>query len=182
MRDHYIRLLTDVELTDRQQYIWRKTVEKFIDDPMLEPESFIQGLDIRDEFLGDENFPYVYVIYLSEDPNHTDVEKIVLLLSKVYPRDFEIETSAEYSAIYDIDIDDALHKEIQQRASKFFHNMWVENKIQEGWRFGLASDSSSKVSPKLRDWDSLNEQYRSELNITKKQAIHFLKTYPHLFV
>lgn len=186
MQEHYVRLLTDIELGPKQKHVWYRVVESFLGaDFAPEPENFIDQLtSSREELEGDEDFPYVYVVYLSDIIDPDLVEQIVMTWSEIYPKDFEIETSAEYDdecTDCDVEIDDSLHEEIQRQASKFLHNRWVESQLQEGWRYGLRVNNSDKVSPKLRDWDSLNEQYRREIEMTREQAVSFFKKYPYIF-
>jgi len=186
MTEHYMRLLTDVELNPKQKHVWYRVVEKFLGaEYSTQPENFIDTLTSqREELEGDEEFPYVYVVYLSDDVDPVIAEQIVSLWSEVYPRDFEIESSAEYDCDddCDIEIDDAMHEEIQRRASKFLHNRWVEEQVRQGWRFGLQENNEKMTSPRLRDWDSLREEYRRELAMDRKQAVKFFKSYSHLFV
>lgn len=187
MKEHYIRLLTDIELNSIQKHVWYQAVEKFLDeDHSPEPENFTNQLaSSAPEFKSDAEFPYVYIVYLDSKLDIKRAELIVKLWQKIYPRDFEIETSAEYdceTGECTVEINDAMHEEIQKRASKFLHNRWVEEQISEGWRFGLKKNTMEQVSPRLRDWDSLNEQYRKELDMTREQAVDFFKKYPHFFV
>lgn len=188
MQEHYIRLLTDIELNHTQKNIWYRVVEKFLDADMYSPEevNYIDGFTSdRDELIGDEIFPYVYIVRLNNTLPVDIAEQIVALWDEVYPKDFEIESSAEYDdddCECDIEIDDAMHEEIQRRASKFLHNRWVEHQIHEGWRYGIKSHTQQKTDPRLRDWDSLNEQYRREIAMTREEAVKFFKQYPHIFV
>lgn len=182
-----MRLLTDVELNPKQKQVWYRVVERFLGTKYAtQPENFIDQLTShRSELESDDDFPYVYIVYLSDDVDTAIAEKIVILWGKIYPRDFEIESSTEYNSDCDdceIEIDNDMHEEIQRRASKFLHNRWVEKQIGEGWRFGLNASNKEKVSPRLRDWDSLREEYRRQLVMERDQTITFLKKYPHLFV
>ena len=187
MTEHYMRLLTDVELNTKQKTIWYRVVEKFLGaENSPQPENFIARMTSqRAELEGDDEFPYVYVVYLSDDVDPGLAERIVHVWSEIYPRDFLIESSAEYDddcADCEIEIDDAMYEEIQRRASKFLHNRWVEQQVSEGWRYGMSASRESKVSPRIRDWDSLHENYRRQMPMDRDQAVKFFKTYPHLFV
>jgi hypothetical protein len=186
MSEHYIRLLTDIDLNDKQKHIWYKAVDKFLGAEFSpQPENFIDTLtSYREELEGDEDFPFVYVVYLNDNVNPELAEQIVYLWSEIYPKDFQIETSAEYDCECEdeIEIDDAMHEEIQRKASKFLHNRWVDDRISEGWRFALSKSEKDKTSPRLRDWDSLREDYRKEVILDRDQATDFFKNYPHLFV
>jgi len=196
MTEHYMRLLTTIRLTDHQKHVWYRVVEKFLGaEYSTQPENFLDTLTSqRDELEGDEDYPYVYVVYLNDDIDPILAEQIVLLWGEVYPLDFEIESSAEYdpsscgcgeadgSCSCDVEIDDAMHEEIQRRASKFLHNRWVEEQVRKGWRYGMRENANEQTSPRMRDWDSLREEYRRELDMDRDQAVKFFKTYPHLFV
>lgn len=181
-----MRLLTDIELNDTQRQIWYRCVEKFLGaDHATQPNEFLDTLTShRDELEGDDDFPYVYVVYLSDDIDTNIAEQIVTVWDEIYPRDFEIETSTEYDTECgdDVEIDDIMYEEIQRRASKFLHNRWVDDQLQEGWRFGINVSAKNKTNPRLRDWDSLREEYRRELPLDRVQATDFFKQYPHLFV
>lgn len=193
MEEHYIRLLTTVELTGQQKHVWYRVVEKFLtDDTHAEHENFIDNMaSQRDEFEGDEDFPYVYVVYLNSNINVAVAEQIVTLWSEVYPLDYEIETSSDLEDACgcgdeddwsDMEIDDAMYEEIQRRASKFLHNRWVESQLQEGWRFGIKMNAAAQTDPRLRDWDSLHENYRKLVDLDRDKAKQFLRKHPHIFV
>lgn len=182
-----MRLLTDVDLTPKQKHVWYRVVERFLGAEFAtQPENYLDTLTSqRAEMEGDENFPHIYVVYLSDDVDPAIAEQIVELWGNVYPRDFQIESSAEYDCDDcddAVEIDDAMHEEIQRRASKFLHNRWVETQVGEGWRFGMKRSVNEKTSPRMRDWDSLREEYRRELDMDRDQAVKFFKEYPHLFV
>jgi hypothetical protein len=202
MKEHFIRLLTDTELNVKQKQVWYKAVERFLDAAEYAPNevNYIDGLTTtRDELKGDDDFPYVYIVYLNDKLPIDIAEQIVMPWDRVYPRDFEIETSAIYNphcdcgdcdcsdcdcsdCDCDVEIDEAMHEEIQRRASKFLHNRWVEHQVQEGWRYGAKIHNEHKTDPRLRDWDSLNENYRREIEMTQEDAVKFFKQYPHIFV
>lgn len=188
MQKHYIRLLTDIELNDHQKNIWYRVVEKFLESTDIndtDTESFISDLtSTRAEHEGDDEFPYVYIVYLSDLISMPIAEQIVDLWSDVYPKDFEIETSADVEDCddCDIEIDDMMYEEIKRRASKFMHNRWVDDRVAEGWRYGNKINETDMTHPSLLNWDSLNEQYRKELELTREQAATFFKKYPYIFV
>jgi hypothetical protein len=94
MSDHYMRLLTDVGLNEKQKHIWYRLVEKFLgEEAAPRPEEFLDTLTTqRDEYEGDDEFPYVYVVYLSDEIDIDLAEQVVYLWSEIYPRDFLIES------------------------------------------------------------------------------------------
>ena len=177
-KDHYMRLLTDMELTDRQSYIWYNLVAGILGSEFAPRFEHFQTEN--------ENFPYAYDIILSRDLKTRTAEFIVKAWEKIYPRDFEIESSKEYDSEdckdCNMEMDDDMHAEVQHRVNKFLHNRWVEDKINEGWRFGLKGNKSGRISPLLRDWDSLHESFRHELILDRKQAIDFYLKHRSLLV
>ena len=158
MSEHYIRLLTNVELNTSQKKVWYQVVKKFlsriIETPPLNFLSDNQLLPA--EFDGDIGFNNVYIIYLIEDVDSEVMEEIVKLWDEIYPLDFEIESSTEYGCgcdDCDVEIDDALHEEIQRRANKFLRNQK----------------------------NSVTEEYLNEFKMNRKQAITFFKSHSYLF-
>lgn len=185
----YIRLLTDVKLNDIQKYTWYKAVDTFLGETHSpRQENFIDSpITQQPELKGTDEFPHVYIVYLSKKPDLIRSEQIVVLWNEIYPRNFEIESSTQCdcpknNCSCQVEIDDETFLEIQNHASKFFHNRWVEDKIHEGWRFGLLESSKDKTSPRLRDWDSLQDEYRKKMPMTQEQAIGFFKRNRFLFV
>jgi len=187
MSQHYMRLLTDVQLNAKQKQIWYRVVEQFLGaEHVARPEEFLDTLTSqRAELEGDEDFPFVYIVYLSDDVDVDLGQQIVDAWDKIYPRDYEIESSAEYDTECDdcdVEIDDAMYEEIQRRASKFLHNRWVESQLQNGWRWATRANMNEMTDPRLRDWESLHGKYRQQIPMDREQATDFLKKYPHLFV
>ena len=171
-----LQLKVDVHLDETQRFIWYKLVATVLglDDPNVEQHEY--------EYEDDE-FSQCYMVYLDEQPNVKVVEAIVHLWGKIYPRDFNIELSVDEKSGLDeeIEFEDGVHEDIQKRASRFFHNRWVENQIQDGWRYGMHLNEDEKTDPRLINWDSLQIPYRKQLVMNPKEAYDFLKKYPYVF-
>ena len=182
---YYIRLLVDVELDEKQKHIWYKLVDEFTNKKTTIRDQYInEFMNIADDLKGTDDFPYSYVVYLNDQIEMKEAESIVYIWNKIFPVDFEIDSSIQYNPENeeDVEIDEALYEEIVKRANKFLHNRWVEDKIQEGWRYGTDINITEKTDPRLRDWDALNEDYKIHMDITREQAVSFLKKYPYIFV
>lgn len=193
--DHYIRLMTERELSDNGMSKWFDTVSRFapsgtviIDDQWDEDcdEDFEVEIDDEDECCGC-SLPYMYEVKLTRHLTETEAEFIVTAWDMRFAHDYEIEVSNLYTDgvdpqhPLDISIDDDIKENIETVAAKFLHNRWVEKKLQEGWRYGLHSNKEQKVSPMLRDWDSLDESYRSHSVMSEQEALDFYVKYNTLF-
>ena len=164
-KEYYIQLKVDREFNEVQEQLWRMVVEKFLNT------SIIQYIKDKNDDL------FVYRMTLATEPDVGNVEIIVKLFDEVYPRDFDVEASiTQNQDDTDIDIEPELKEHIERMASKFLHNRWVENQITEGWRFGLRKNQNEKTDPRLRDWDSLNEQFRQQISLTPTQAYNLMKS------
>jgi spore coat polysaccharide biosynthesis predicted glycosyltransferase SpsG len=89
----------------------------------------------------------------------------------VYDENFEILVSDHYSLE-----EEELYK-LKEKISRYIHNKWVDEKISEGWRYGINNNSNQKTSPYLRNWDSLPEDFRKILELDAKKAVDFSKKY-----
>ena len=41
------------------------------------------------------------------------------------------------------------------------HNEWVSEKVNQGWRYGLALDVKEKTDPRLRPYHDLTEKLKN---------------------
>lgn len=199
--NHYIRVLTGTELSDDQMSDWFDTVTKFapngtviVDDKWDDDsdESYEVEVD-DDEDYGNPNMPFIYEVSLTRHLTKVEAEFIVAAWEMRYEDDFEIESSNLYSTdqvdtdlqhqfdMVEMDVDEETHKNIEEAASKFLHNRWVESQIQEGWRYGLRVNNKERTSPLLRDWDSLDESYKRSRTMSKQEAVDFFTKYKSLF-
>ena len=166
MKEYHVKLMTDVRLSSHQQYVWNRLVDSLLDGYDIEVDNMIDDM---------AEMPYEYYIYTSMKIPIDKMEKIVDLWGQIYPKDFQIETSSEYDDEFDIDIDNDVLQHIQHAANKFFHNRWVEDQIDGGWRYGLELNRGDLTDPRLRNWDSLAEPYRTNLDLTPQQVMCFIK-------
>jgi len=185
---HYIRLLTDRELTDDEMDIWFNSVIKFSPPgvPIYDQDDEFEVEE--DEVVGDESLPYVYLVYLTRDLQPSEAEFIVSAWDVRYSGDFEIETSNLYRADADLqnplelNMDSEVYENIRATAAKFMHNRWVEQQTQSGWRYGLRLSEKNRTHPALRNWDSLEPEYRKIPTMTQREALNFYSKYQHLFI
>jgi hypothetical protein len=103
-----------------------------------------------------------YCAALSRNLEGDEANKIAHAYGHLVPDgDFEIsysqtpQTTANYQPV----TEDIL-KSIALSAAKRNHSNWLNQKINEGWRYGLSYNTKSKTSPMCREWDALAEQYK----------------------
>lgn len=186
---HYIRLLTERELSETQMVSWFNTVVKFA------PAGIVMADDEeQDEFMfidkseeGDISFSYD--VHLTRNLTEAEAQWIVSAWEMRFEDDFEIETSNAYRSgdvetwehPFEIEMEEDTYNNIKEVAAKFIHNRWVESKTLDGWRYATRMNIGEKSHPALRDWDSLHPRYRKYPTITKTECLEFYTKYKHLF-
>ena len=76
---HYIRLLTSEELEETQMVSWYNTVMRFapVNTVMVGEDDSLEDMVEVEEEVGDEGFPYVYIVELARDLIAREAEFIV---------------------------------------------------------------------------------------------------------
>lgn len=175
---HYIRLITFEYLDRNSCLIWKNTIAEFAPTDALKKD--IKLIKTRNKDTGE----FIHTIELSRHLYNFETEFIVRAWEAQYAYDFDIETSEEYDSTRPISeyfISKDAIKIIQEQASKFLHNRWVEDKTQAGWRYGLRYNLNEQTNPKLMNWDNLPVSYRRTIELTEKQAFSFYVKNRHLF-
>ena len=158
--DHYIILKSERELSKKELYNWINIINQFIQN------DYIKSKKIKIKNKSNE-----YKLELNNHISNNDLLFINYAWESVYDEPFEIMISDEYS------LQEEEFNNLKEKISKYLHNRWVDDKISEGWRYGLSNSSRDKTSPYLRDWDHLPKDYRKLLEIDIKKAVDFSKKY-----
>jgi hypothetical protein len=179
MQDFYILQRTDQPLTEDQAKKWYYTIE------LLGPENIIAGDDDTcNIMLGIQGAQYLYILPLVRHLTADEAERIVEGYMRVTEHDFEIETSNLYRADadfghpfeYNINIDEGAKNILEQSLARQAHNQWIQEKQQQGWRYGLNLSINDKTHPAMRPWDDLPERYRRPPKISSKDLMdHYLR-------
>ena len=179
MLDFYISQKVSKPLTASQAQTWYLTVK------MLGPDSIIMGDDETDSImLGTKDGEYVYILPLARHLTAQEAEKIIQGYLSVTDHDFEIETSSVYQIQpdwghpfdYDISMDQPSREFIANNLARHHHNLWIQTRIDQGWRYGLTLDLQNKTHPAIRPWDDLPESYRkSQLSDNKTLVDYYVK-------
>ena len=100
---------------------------------------------------------------------------------RVTDHDFEVESSNVYRADadfghpfeYDINIEEDAKITLYNSMARQHHNRWIQERQQNGWRFGLNLDLTEKTHPAMRPWDDLPESYQKRMAIQDKELLDF---------
>lgn len=146
-----------------------------------------EGIIKDDKIYKSKNKKYFcYRVELTRDLLKDEAEFIIYYWDFKFDQDYDIEiTQTDINDIFSYDIDYAVFPDAKSKiievASRFLHNRWVDNKIKNGWRYGLYYNIRNKTDPKLRDWDSLPQEYRKIPNMNDIQLVNFYKKNRNLF-
>jgi hypothetical protein len=181
MQDFYIVQKTSKPLTSDQALKWYLTVE------MLGPENVLSGDDeTTSMMLAAKGEQFYYILPLTRHLSNSEAETIVNGYLRVSSHDFEIEASSVYDIDpdfgvefeYDITIEDEAKNVLLSNVMRHNHNTWIQEKLNDGWRFGLDMNIVEKTHPAMRPWDDLPENYRRTHGITNKDLVeYFYKNY-----
>jgi len=170
---HSLILYTNVKFNDRQLHAFERLVGFFapIDSVIVDEPEDIQG------------FKYSYTVRSPNKFTPKTTEYIVKLWDKIFPKNFDIEISIDSinCADCETEMDDEVYEAAINTLSKFLHNRWVEEKVQQGWRYDTVINENEKTSYKLRSWDNLPESYRKVLNVPKGKLLEIMIKHPYIF-
>lgn len=115
---------------------------------------------------------YEYLVFLTSQLDRHTISCIVHVWSKMFDKhDFLIKAScmdAENVRQKPKDQLLAKHIDTERSLSKLAHNRWVNQMINQGWRWGIKKSQSKKIHPLLKDWDLLPEKWQQKrLDITR---------------
>ena len=159
---YFITLKINKKLEKPQLHNWFNIVNQFI-----QADTF-SNKKIK---ISKKNDEYSYKIDLNTHVTQEDIMFISYAWESVYDGNFEILASDHYSLE-----EEELYK-LKEKISRYIHNNWVDEKISEGWRYGINNNSNQKTSPYLRNWDSLPKDFRKILELDAKKAVDFSKKY-----
>lgn len=162
--EDYVKLKLEKPLAGQQITMWNMLVSKFINTPVV--DNSVETVDDGT----------IYISHLEDQPNVDDVELIVKIFTEICENDFAIEASVDgYYEDDEVEIDNDVLEYAEKLANQQLHARWIDTQILEGWRYGLRFNKSEKTDPRLRDWHSLHESYRTRISMTPKQALAFIE-------
>lgn len=167
----YIRLVVDEELDKNHTRAWYETVSDYGPKNIHNPIQ-LTGPDgspthtklIKSKVAGGK---YWYDYPLSRDLTEDEAQMIVDAWNDIFDNEYNIETSqplvyTEYNErIIEPNIKNDDWEAICEQYAKELHNRWYEDKVDQGWRYGMQFNEQEKVHPLLRPWNDLPEDYRT---------------------
>ena len=105
--------------------------------------------------LGDEAlYEHIYDFRLNRGVSETEAEVILGLITDWTDEDFimEITTTEDYLLPEG-------ETEVDLTAMK--HNRWIDEKLSEGWRYGLEFSEESKTDPRLQPYHQLTNKLKN---------------------
>ena len=114
------------------------------------------------------------------------LENAIMIWSTICDREFEIEasiSSADLACCDDceVEMDEDLFNMVKKEASSFLHNRWIDQQANEGWGYGTLYNEESMTDPRMRDWHSLHDAYKEEIDMDTADAAKFIAHNEHLF-
>lgn len=165
MRNHaYIKLVVDDQLSPEDTKLWRDTAKSSLPSGLpAEAEILVNGATKSSDFYIDKSSgSWCYIVPLSRDPNLDEVKAVVRAWHLAYPQgDFEIDYSntgtakTKKKAIQDIAL-----REVAYEAAKLSHNAWIQEMMDQGWRYGIKYNPREKQNPNMLPWDQINKRYQ----------------------
>ena len=180
---HHIQLNTAEQLPGASAILWYQTVKEFGPDDITYTYQH-NGNWVAMEYgtAEGEEFPHQLVVPLERDLTPEEAMFIVEAWTQMAgDGDFDIEASNQYrqqgfgNFQNSLDIQPEITEQVSYDMSKFNHNRWVANKINEGWRWGSHYSSKNKTHPALKDWDTLPESHRRKPEYDTTDIMEWLK-------
>ena len=105
--------------------------------------------------MGDDAInPHIYDFRLNRGVTEAEAEVILELITEWTNNDFIMEITT--SENYDIPGDDT---EIDLSSLK--HNRWIDEKLNNGWRYGLEFNKEEKTDPRLQPYHQLTNKLKN---------------------
>lgn len=159
----HISIETKDELDDTALAAWFQSVKDF-GPPGIIASEIVDGSSQKSLsfFRKNINGNNHYVVVLSRDLSIDEAETIAKVYDKICPDgDFVISWSQLPERTEKIkEMSENVLRAIAFEAAKANHTAWLNEKIAEGWRYGLKYNKIERTSPLCRDWHNLPEKYK----------------------
>lgn len=161
----YIRLTCDEKLDGDIAKKWFSTVrnkgpESIVGSVQVEgPDNTLKNVQLIHRTVGDKHH---YDVPLVRDLTGDELNRI----KGAWKDGGTIESSAPEVKdarvqLFDgVEIPETSYKEMCWEIAKLQHARWVQERMNEGWRYGDRYSARDKVHPMLKPWDDLPQQYQ----------------------
>lgn len=117
-----------------------------------------------------------YIIPLTRDLSSEEAERIVDTFVDLYPDlDFDVQATAIFApepsySLPVIDVEQEKYVALCTAWAKRQHDQWMQERQDNGWRYGTAFSLRDKTNPLLRPWDQLPDRFKAP-NLEEPQAL-----------
>ena len=108
-----------------------------------------------------------YEIPLARNLTAEEIERVAMHLNTIFNEgNFLLETSSfdENCCLNEDEeafMDPEITQEIAERLAERMHSQWMNERLDNGWRYGVSRSDESKTHPLMKPWNQLAEQYRN---------------------
>lgn len=173
----YIALKTADSLDKEIMQSWFKMANKLLPNGVL---TTIQTTDDKGSLRGvsmvhrEVAGRHECLIPLSRDLSDSEVQPLVDLFSEKYPElDFDIEVSSSQVSSWKpepVKIDDGKYLELCTAWAKKQHDVWLKDRLDNGWRYGTDMSVKNKTHPLARQWHELPDQFK-KIDVDQPKAL-----------
>lgn len=176
---HFIKIKTPVAMNKESRSLFFNNVK----DALAGKVSPIKSTNEEGEktvtkmFNKRDGGEYVYIIPLSQNATEDELEAVVdVMMNNMNVGNFSIESSTSVSQdAVDSHLDEESFGSMAEQFSKKVHENWLNERMENGWRYGELRDDRQKTHPLIKNWNQLSE---TEKNIDPelfKQFVEILK-------
>lgn len=159
---NYLFLKTEKPLSKREKDFLFYILENCYKYNILLPKKFYVNSKLEEKklFVLKKENDFFYCIPIIRKLSNTESKEIYDKLKLFFNFKFKIMFDKDNNVKKDQFLDNI---------SKIIYNEFVNEKIQNGWKFGLIYDKKNKISPRIVTWDNLNknqkQKFKKKINI-----------------
>lgn len=104
-----------------------------------------------------------YIVPLKQNPSSEKMDELVEeLVDHLHMGDFQIESSLiEHKDTFNNSVSDDDFSSIAEKFAQRSHNTWLNERVNNGWRYGEARDDENKTHPLIKSWGELSDREKS---------------------
>lgn len=154
----YVRIIVTQQLSKQQLVLWYHTVEKslpsgLIGETQLSPDTYSKFYAKRLS-----NNKHTYVVPLVRDLDAYEVHQLLEQWCRAYPQGdfiFDYSQAVEHSVPKLADLSEQKIAQAMEAWSKQQHQKWMQDRMEQGWRYGTVISVKDRTHPWLQPWESL---------------------------
>lgn len=114
-----------------------------------------------------EEGKHVYEVPLVRNLTADEIYEVAVRLNTTFTEGdylFETSTMDEDCCPYEdelIDIEPEIYEELAKRLTERSHNLWVDERVAQGWHLGETRNDKNKTHPLIKPWNLLSEEQKA---------------------